>query len=84
MSRKVHPSTGVLRSCTINKNEAPRKDRFRNVAQSESRKIRASGSKRERLPENAEKYPDGIDFSNAQVIQESDGSHVLIFGGPSS
>lgn len=28
----------------------------------------------------AEKYPDGIDFTNAQVIQESDGSHVLIFG----
>ena len=31
----------------------------------------------------AEKYPDGIDLSNAQVIQESDGSHVIIFGAPS-
>lgn len=32
----------------------------------------------------AEKYPDGINFSNAQVIKESDGSHVLVFGTPSS
>ena len=31
----------------------------------------------------AEKYPDGIDFSIAQVVQESDGSHVLIFGASS-